>query len=226
MIGAFVIGLFGSLHCIGMCGPVMMTFMGPKHSWSSFSIYHVGRILSYVLIGMLLGAIGASVALFKVQQIAIIFLGVALLVLYGVPSFRHKLEKYYYQSRLYQYLKASMAKNISLRRRRFLSGVANGFFPCGLTYVAAAGAATQTTIFEGALFMVLFGLGTVPSLLAFSFSGSLFFRRIKSLIPRSVSIIAILSGTVMIFRGLLSTFPDFNQMVQASAAALITVCGL
>lgn len=226
MIGAFIIGLFGSLHCVGMCGPVMMAFMGPKQSKSGFALYHSGRILTYVLLGIFLGLIGATVALFQIQQVLAFVLGFGLILLYGIPSVRHRLERFYYESKFYQLLKSFMSNNLSMRRRWFLSGVANGFFPCGLTYVAAAGAVALADPFQGAVFMILFGLGTLPALVALSFAGNVFSGRIKLLIPRSVSIIAILSGFILILRGLLSAFPQFNQMVQANASALITVCGL
>ena len=226
MIGAFVIGLFGSLHCIGMCGPVMMAFMGPKHSKTGFALYHSGRILTYVLIGLLLGLIGATAAFFQFQQVMVFILGFTLLLLYGIPAIRHRIERFYYQSGFYQILKSFMAKNLSVRKRWFFSGIANGFFPCGLTYVAAAGAVALASPLKGALFMILFGLGTLPALTALSFAGSLFARRFKSLIPHSISIVAILSGSLLIMRGLLTTFPQFNQMVQVHAAGLITVCGL
>lgn len=226
MIGALAIGLFGSLHCIGMCGPVMMAFMGPKQSVKGFLIYHFGRVLTYVFLGGVLGLIGASAALFQFQHILVLALGIMLLLLYGIPSIRHRLEKFYYQSQFYGYLKSFMANNLSTRKKWFLSGVANGFFPCGLTYVAAAGAVAIGGLLEGAAYMVLFGIGTLPSLIVLSFAGNQFFGRVKQIIPRSVTAIAIISGSIMILRGLLISFPQFNQLVQAKAAGLITVCGL
>lgn len=226
MIGAFIIGLFGSLHCVGMCGPVMMAFMGPRQSKTGFVMYHSGRILTYVLIGLILGLIGATVALFQLQQILAFVLGFGLIVLYGIPSIRHQLERFYYESKFYHFLKSILSKNLSMRRRWFLSGIANGFFPCGLTYVAAAGAVAIGNSLEGAAFMVLFGLGTLPALITLSFTGNVFSQRLKTLIPRSIPIIAITSGLLLIMRGLLTTFPQFNQLVQANAAGLITVCGL
>lgn len=226
MIGAFIIGLFGSLHCVGMCGPVMLAFMGPKQSKGGFMLYHTGRLLTYVLIGAVLGLLGATAVFFQLQKVLVFILGFGLLLLYGIPSIRHKLEKYYYQSSFYQLLKSFLACNLSMRKRWFLSGVANGFFPCGLTYVAAAGAVALGNPLQGAGFMILFGLGTLPALATLSFAGNILSQKLKSLIPRSVTIIAILSGCIMIMRGLLTTFPAFNQMVQANAAGLITVCGL
>lgn len=226
MIGALIIGLFGSLHCVGMCGPVMMAFMGPRQSKTGFALYHTGRILTYVLLGGILGLIGASATLFHLQQYLVLLLGIVLLLLYGIPSLRHRIEKFYYQSQFYYYLKSFLAGNLSMRRRWFLSGAANGFFPCGLTYVAAAGAVALGNPIEGAAFMVLFGVGTLPSLMIVSFARNRFFGSLKMLIPRSVTLLAILSGSIMVMRGLLTTFPQFNQMVQANAAGLITVCGL
>ncbi|MEP1032252.1 sulfite exporter TauE/SafE family protein [Ekhidna sp.] len=226
MTGAFLIGLLGSLHCVGMCGPVMIAFMGPRQSKTGFLLYHMGRILIYVFIGTLLGLIGATATLLEIQKFMVFVLGIGLILLYGIPSIRHGLERFYYESRFYQLLKSFMSKNLSMRKRWFLSGVANGFFPCGLTYVAAAGAVALASPLQGALFMVLFGLGTLPALIMVSFTGNMFSRKLKSLIPRSVSIVAILSGSILILRGLLTSFPQFNQMVQANAAGLITICGL
>lgn len=226
MIGALLIGLFGSLHCVGMCGPVMLAFMGPSQSRQGFMIYHLGRILTYVFIGLLLGAIGATVALFEMQRIMAFALGFSLILLYGVPSIRHRLERFYYQSRFYQFLKSFLAKNLSMKRRWFLSGIANGFFPCGLTYVASAGAVAYADAIQGMLFMVLFGVGTLPALIALSFTGGKVLGTFKHWIPKAIPVIAILSGSLLIMRGLLTTFPHFNQLVQAKAAGLITVCGL
>lgn len=226
MIGAFIIGLFGSLHCVGMCGPVMMAFMGPNQSRKGFALYHSGRILAYVLIGGVLGLLGATVALIQLQKILAFFLGLVLILLYGVPSIRHRLERFYFESSFYQFLKSFLSRNLSIRKKWFLSGVANGFFPCGLTYVAAAGAVALANPLEGVVFMMFFGLGTLPALIALSFTGNIFSLHFKAIIPRSIPIIAIVSGLILFIRGLLITFPQFNQLVQANATGLITVCGL
>lgn len=225
MIGAFIIGLFGSLHCVGMCGPVMITFMGPKQSKSGFTMYHAGRILTYVFLGLILGLVGATIVFFKLQQVLAFGLGIGLILMYGIPSKRYKLERLYYQSSFYRFLKSFLSKNLSMRKRWFLSGAANGFFPCGLTYVAAAGAVALGSPVQGAIFMVLFGLGTLPALVTLSFAGNIFSGRMKFIIPKSIPTIAIASGLLLITRGLLTTFPQFNQLVQANAAGLITVCG-
>ena len=226
MISALVIGMVGSLHCVGMCGPIMLTFAGPKQSPVTFIFYHFGRVLSYLIIGMLLGLVGESLHFFQIQQVLTIVLGVALLVIYTIPSFRNPLEKWYFQSFVYRQVNKVLARNLGRRRRWFVSGMANGFLPCGLTYVAAAGAVALGDFMEGAIFMLLFGLSTVPALAIVAMGGSWISTRLKAYIPRSVSFIAVLSGIIILLRGLLMTFPDFYQMVRVNAAGLITMCGV
>ena len=225
MIGAFLIGFLGSLHCVGMCGPVMLAFNGTNAKSSGVLLYHGGRIFSYILIGLLLGAVSSFVSVLRIQQVATLLLGVAILLLYGVPRFRSGLEKFYYNSRFYKQIKSSISKNLTLRRRRLLSGVANGFFPCGLTYVAAAGSIVMPGFLSSALFMLLFGLGTLPALFVLHYSGDFLFKRFKAVIPKSLHLVALLSGLLLVYRGALMSFPDFDAKIRESAMGLITVCG-
>ena len=225
MIGAFVIGLFGSLHCVGMCGPVMLAFSGVNQKPLGFLMYHSGRIISYMLIGLILGGIGSFVSVLKIQQLSSLVLGIVILLLYGIPRFRSNIERFYYNSKFYSLIKRVIATNLSMRRRWFISGVANGFFPCGLTYVAAAGAVLMTNFGEGLLFMLLFGLGTIPALLMLQFSGNFLLKRFKHFIPRTLHIVALLSGLIMVYRATLMSFPDFDAKVREGAIGLMTICG-
>ncbi len=226
MIAALVIGFVGSLHCVGMCGPLTLFAMGQHRSATAFSLYHSGRILSYALLGILLGALGYSLQMFQTQQFVTFFLGITLLLLYGIPNFRNRLERFYYQSNFYRFVKQKLSNSISKRKRWIFSGMANGFLPCGLTYVAAASAIAIGGFSEGILFMLLFGLGTVPALLLVTIGGTIVSQKLRKLIPGAISFIAILSGSLLIIRGFLISSPNFNQLVQAKAAGLITICGL
>lgn len=189
-------------------------------------LYHGGRIFSYMMLGILLGGLGYSMQMLHVQQVITFSLGGSLLLLYSIPNLRNRLERFYYQSKFYRFIKQKLSRNLSTKNRWIASGVANGFLPCGLTYVAAASAVATGGFASGILFMLLFGLGTVPALLLVTMGGSLVSSKMKRLIPGAVSFVAILSGCVLILRGLLISSPDFNQMVQTKAAGLITVCGL
>ncbi|MBC6401744.1 MAG: sulfite exporter TauE/SafE family protein [Ekhidna sp.] len=226
MTGAFLIGLMGSLHCVGMCGPVMLAFNGANQKSGGFAVYHSGRILSYLMIGLVLGGVGSFILILKIQQIATLVLGAIILLLYGIPDFRNRIERLYYQSKFYHFIRAIISKNLSLKRRWFFSGAANGFFPCGLTYIAAAGAIVMSDFWQGALFMLFFGLGTIPALFILQFSGNFIVRRFKNLIPGSMYFVALLSGLLMIYRGTVMIFPDFDAKVREGAIGLMTVCGL
>ncbi|MFK7952214.1 MAG: sulfite exporter TauE/SafE family protein [Ekhidna sp.] len=226
MISGFVIGFVGSLHCIGMCGPLTLMMMGSRRSLYSFALYHLGRIMVYVLIGLLLGLIGHSIQLMELQKVITILLGAGLILLYGIPKIRNRIERFYYNSSFNKQVRKLLANQLSTKKRWFFSGIANGFLPCGLTYVAAAGAIVLPTYAEASLFMIAFGLGTIPALALFTITGSSLTNRFKKFIPNTISFIAILSGSLLLLRGLLITLPDFNQLVQANAAGLITVCGL
>ncbi|MEM9339001.1 MAG: sulfite exporter TauE/SafE family protein [Bacteroidota bacterium] len=225
MIGAFVMGVVGSLHCVGMCGPLNLLMLSSSRSYTSYFLYHAGRVTSYLLLGLVLGLIGHSFQLFKLQQAVTFTLGVTLFALYGIPGVRAKLEKYYYQSALYKVLRRTLSKNFSSRKRWFLSGAANGLLPCGLTYVAAAGSVVAGTTAKGVAFMLLFGLGTLPGLLLLSI-GVTTSGFLRTMVPKAIPFIAILSGGILLLRGFLISYPNFNQLVQAKAVGLITVCGL
>lgn len=225
MISALVIGFFGSLHCLGMCGPLMITFIGPSRKASTVLYYHAGRIVAYGAIGLFLGLIGESVAFFSIQKYVTLLMGFFLIILYGVPKVRGRVERWYYNSRFSGFIRKELSKNVSSGKRWFLSGLANGFLPCGLTYIAAAGAVALGNYANGVLFMVLFGLGTLPALLGLQISSIFTLSRVKRFLPRVTAIIAILSGAILMLRGALMTFPSFNQMVQANAMSLIHVCG-
>lgn len=226
MIAAFVIGFVGSLHCLGMCGPLNLLMIGKSRSLGSFLLYHSGRISVYVLIGLILGILGFSLALFQAQVVVTFIAGASLLLVYGIPGIRGRVERAYYRSRFYQFIRRNLTKNLDKRNRWFLSGVANGFLPCGLTYVAAAGAVVMGSLIEGALFMTFFGLGTMPALSLLTLTGALSSDRLRKIIPNTISVVAVISGGILVLRGLLISLPEFNQMVQANAAGLITVCGL
>ena len=224
MILALTIGLFGSLHCIGMCGP--LTLLMTRSSWSGFVLYHFARLVTYMLIGLVFGWIGYSLQLFKIQQIATIVIGLLLIVLYGIPSVKSRMEQFYYHSKIYKAIVKLSGKGTSEWSNTLMRGVANGLLPCGLTYIAAAGAVAKTNPVEGILFMGMFGLGTLPALALVKVIQNIPIKNLSKIIPRSTTLIGLLSGFVLVLRGWTVAFPDFNELVQANVRSFITVCGL
>jgi len=187
---AFFIGLLGSLHCIGMCGP--LAFAVPfKHSgwghllWNKF-IYQFGRIISYCFLGALVGLMGKQIWQAGLQQGISIFTG-ALIILAAF-------------SRLFKFsvLKGTPLKILSPFNKVFsyafkhkfnhlIIGIINGLLPCGFVYLALAGALNTGSIKHGIIYMFWFGVGTVPLMLSAAiivgFSGFTFRNTLNKIVP-------------------------------------------
>lgn len=209
LLSAIILGLMGSLHCIGMCGPI--AFMLPVDRNNNLkkllqvSIYHFGRLLSYALIGLVFGLLGKGLYIFGMQQKLSIGVGLLMIILVLIPAKTlnsYKLSKPVYniiskvKNRLGQELKKKTPDT-------FLTiGFLNGFLPCGLVYMALFGAIAMGSAWEGSLYMMLFGLGTVPLMTsAIYFSGFLkgtLRHRVQKLIPAFVVVI----GLFFILRGM------------------------
>jgi sulfite exporter TauE/SafE len=216
---AFVLGLVGSLHCAGMCGPLTFALQQLPGSALRFVpsrlAYNLGRVVTYSLLGLVCGLAGKAISLAGFERGLSIALGVALLA--GLFISRKLVVS---SSRLVERLKTRMGA--LLRRRSFASqcllGLLNGLLPCGLVYVACAGAASTGNIFHAAGYMALFGAGTVPMMLAIALSGRLmpFSLRLKlaKVIPVSVMVLAAL----LIMRGLSLGIPYLSPDFSGSAS--------
>ena len=223
MIAAFVIGLVGSLHCVGMCGPLMLT-MTQKRSWLGFSVYHVGRMLVYIGWGLFFGLIGFSTHLLGIQEVVSWILGTIIIVVFIVSSWRNRLEKWYLNSSLYQFVKQSLTSRISPRNRSFVAGLLNGFLPCGLTYLAVGYSVLASSLWGAVGIMAAFGLGTLPLLIVTKW-GYLKMRGFSVLTKKLTPVIGMIAGFLLILRAdwlqsedLITRFQD--QMIRA-----VTYCG-
>ena len=215
---ALVLGLVGSLHCAGMCGPLALALPRTGGSVPTFlagrAAYNLGRVITYCLMGVVFGLAGQTLMLAGVQRWLSITLGVLLLVgLFG----SRKLALWRPATLLVERLKVGMG---AVLRRRSLGalgilGLLNGLLPCGLVYVAVAGAMTTGGLVAGAQYMVAFGVGTVPMMLAIGLSGELvpFSWRLKlgKVIPVSVFLVA----SLLILRGLSLGIPFLSPDLAA-----------
>ncbi len=181
LISAVLLGLMGSFHCVGMCGPI--AFMLPVDRTNNLKkfgqifIYHLGRLLAYGIIGLVFGILGKGLYLFGIQQKLSIIIGIVMVVIVMIP---YKIFNRYNFSRPVLGLISKVKNHLGLALKKqgpdtFLSiGFLNGFLPCGLVYMGLLGALGMGDAVKGMLFMVLFGLGTIPLMTsAIYFSGML-----------------------------------------------------
>lgn len=225
---AFLIGLFGSLHCAGMCGPIVLGLPSASESGSEFTmrklIYNFGRIASYGIIGLVMGLFGRGLSLWTSQQYLSIALGIIILLRIFLPGriFPDDL----FLGQLSFKLKGQFGK--LLRSQSRLSnlgmGVLNGFLPCGLVYAALAGAISTGEAFKGMLFMIIFGLGTFPLMLVISLFGGVININIKRKFNRLIPFFAALLALVFILRGLNLGIPMISPKMHIKAAVMKADC--
>ena len=130
-------------------------------------LYHIGKILSYALIGVLFGLFTAFITSYKIQSWITISAGIFIGILAFTPAILNYVEKKGFKAfnRIIRFKnKISKALDKNKAEYGFYIGFFNGFIPCGLVYIAAIGAMVQPTVIESVLYMVLFGIGTVPFL--------------------------------------------------------------
>ncbi|WP_179317048.1 sulfite exporter TauE/SafE family protein [Winogradskyella undariae] len=209
LISAFVLGFLGSLHCVGMCGPI--AFMLPVDRSNSFkkvsqiAIYHFGRLLAYSIIGLTFGIVGKSFYIFGIQQQLSIIIGALMIIVVLLPH--HIIGKYNLSKPLYKVIskvKSSLGKALKKKTAdTFLTiGFLNGFLPCGLVYMAVFGAIASGSLLQGSLYMLLFGLGTIPLMTMAIYLGKFLNSTIKQRIQKAIPIFVIIIGVLFILRGL------------------------
>jgi len=171
---AFLLGLVGSLHCAGMCGPLLLALAKARPRTVQKStgrvFYHLGRVASYCGIGLLLGLLGHVAAPAGFQRWLSMALGVVLLAgLLVASKFTLAAPVLKWVGWLNSSMRGLLQRN-SLASQAMM-GALNGLLPCGLVYVAAVGATATGHPLTGATYMALFGLGTWPMMLGIHFAG-------------------------------------------------------
>ena len=209
LYSALIFGLLGSFHCIGMCGPI--AFMLPVSRDNNFKkaiqviLYHIGRLVAYSLIGLIFGLIGKSLNLFGLQQQLSIWVGVAMIVVILLPSKR--LRKYSLTGPITMAIgrvKSSLGKALKKKSPdTFLTiGFLNGLLPCGLVYMAVFGAIATGSTAKGSLYMIIFGLGTVPLMTSAIYFSGMLTGLMRKRIQRFIPLFVVVVGVLFILRGL------------------------
>jgi sulfite exporter TauE/SafE len=209
LVSAFVLGLLGSFHCVGMCGPI--AFMLPVDRTNSLkkifqiTLYHFGRLLAYSLIGLVFGIVGKSLYIFGLQQQLSIAIGILMIIVVLIPY--KTFNKYNFSKPLYKIIgKVKSALGKELKKKTpdtFLTiGFLNGFLPCGLVYMAVFAAIATGNLLDGSLYMVLFGLGTIPLMTTAIYISRFLKGSIRQHIQKAIPVFVIIIGALFILRGL------------------------
>lgn len=203
ILAGLTLGALGSLHCAGMCGPLVAACMGAGSGNVSVSkaslMYQVGRISTYVTLGLLFGYFGSSLELLAGQSYASIFAGLLLLF---VALFGRKIEAKIGVSNVlakaFGYTSARLGAAAPLG-----FGLLNGLLPCGLVYTALAASLAFGDPAIGAIFMLSFGIATSPLLMAVSYVS----QRWRGLSSKLFPLVSFIAGSVLIYRGMQAELP-------------------
>ena len=209
LLPAFLLGLISSFHCVGMCGPlaiaVPVQHLSPNAKRLAIVLYHLGRILTYTLLGLLFGILGRHLFIGGFQQKASLVLGsiILLVVIYQRLTKKRYNPPFvqYFTERLQEVMRMLWGQHSSFSS--FLLGMTNGLLPCGMVYFALAGALSNDTITGSIYFMGLFGVGTLPLMLSVHFLGTGYLTlSFRSKARRLVPVFIGFMGVLLILRGL------------------------
>ena len=213
---ALSLGFFGSMHCIGMCGPLALgvsklAYSNQRNYFISSFKYNIGRVVTYTLLGLVFGLVGQTLIMSGFQRIFSILAGLVLIVLFLFSlDFEQFLRKSKFLNRGLSKISVLISETTSSRwmKMPFAFGLANGLLPCGLVYLALAGSLTYGGVEEGMLFMFLFGISTIPALFILAIGGNFLSGKFRISLRKLLPFIQLIMGAYLIYRGIAVGIPD------------------
>ncbi len=214
----------GSFHCAGMCGPIAIALPLQGNTTAQKiaggTLYNLGRTVTYGLMGAVFGFLGQGIVMIGFQQKVSILMGAVMIISVLFPALfknQYRLDKNWFS--IVGKLKKLMGNLFSVRSYSslFFIGLLNGLLPCGLVYMAIAGAIGTGNVANGTLYMILFGLGTIPMMLSISLAGNMMSVSIRKKVNKLIPALIVFVGLLFILRGLSLGIPFLSppkQMIE------------
>ncbi|KGO94949.1 sulfite exporter TauE/SafE family protein [Flavobacterium subsaxonicum] len=214
LYSALLLGLISSLHCMGMCGPIAMMLPvdhnNPAKKASQILLYHLGRLTAYGTLGLALGILGRGFYLAGMQQQLSIIAGILMIAIVMIPE--KVFSNYNFSKPVYRIIskvKTSLGSQFKKRTYKalFVTGLLNGFLPCGLVYAALFGAIAMQNVPLGMLYMLLYGVGTIPLMSVVVYASAFLTNPMRNTMVKIVPYVAVFIGMLFIVRGLGLSIP-------------------
>ncbi|WP_332024041.1 sulfite exporter TauE/SafE family protein [Kaistella sp.] len=222
IFSALALGFASGFHCIGMCGPIALSLGLTKKQAANYYLqnltYQFGRIVTYSLLGALLGILGQGFEIAGFQKYLTIGAGILLIIMavfsFGGTDFASKIP---FLSQFLFKVKMNLGKFMQKAdyRSRFSTGILNGFLPCGMVYIALTASLAAGGILQGATFMALFGVGTLPFMFFVVLLGNLMTTAFRIKILKFVPVMMLVLGGLFILRGLELGIPYISPKEEA-----------
>jgi len=221
LISGFVLGFAGSVHCIGMCGPLALSlpfqvFKG-LYKWLAVFFYNIGRVFTYIGIGLAAGLLGRGVNWFGLTQIISIVLGLMIVLSVLLPRLFPKTEWSFLRG--FKQWQINAMQQIMVKQSAgwmFVFGLLNGLLPCGLVYTAVAASLVAHNIYESMLFMGFFGMGTIPAMILLVAAAQYLPQKIRNQFRKLVPVFTLMIGFLLILRGLNLDIPFISPYLNAA----------
>ncbi len=222
---AFFIGLFGSIHCIGMCGPLAFAIPITENKWwliiTDKILYNLGRVITYTILGLLIGFIGKQLWIYGLQQGVSLLSGLLIIMAGLTRLFKIRLEGSKFLSAVTRPVNTLLSYALRHHSGHFIIGIVNGLLPRGFVYLALAGALNTSSPVTSAQFMFWFGAGTFPLMLLATISSGFIGPIVRRRINRVIPYVMVCLGFWFILRGLNLNIPYLSPAKQVGG---VTVC--
>jgi len=187
-----LLGLLGTGHCVGMCGPLVLALPGRERRLAPHLLYHFGRMNTYVFFGAILGGLGQvlqaggekllamttwiQIGMTLFSSLFLLWFGLSKLGIMPAPKWMKAANPQLIPGfKMFQKELINLQGNLSY----YLLGVLFGFLPCGLSYAAFAVALSTGQLLQGASVVFIFTLGTIPGLLIVGVTASKLFQKYR-----------------------------------------------
>jgi len=227
IIAGFSLGAVSSLHCVAMCGPLSMALpIQYLFKWQrvvSILLYQAGRVITYSTLGLIFGLAGRRVYLAGFQQWFSIIMGMLILILIVQYWIFRKNIHPTFLGRFYFLVQKAMRKILKIKGMLpfLFFGIANGFLPCGMVYIALAGALVTTQVSHSVLFMAMFGLGTLPAMFAVNYFRQFFTLSLRNSFRKAVPVFVSVMAVILILRGLNLGIPFISPVLQSAPGEVV-----
>ena len=212
-----------------MCGPIAMMLPVDRSNEAKkitqIITYHIGKLTAYGTLGLIFGLLGRSFYLAGMQQQLSIIVGILMILVAVIPE--RIFAKYNFSKPVYKVItkvKSSLGQQFKNKSYKsfFTIGLLNGFLPCGMVYVALFGAIAMQNVSLGIGYMILFGIGTIPMMVAVVYASGLISFSFRGTIQKTIPLVAVIIGMLFIIRGLGLDIPylspsNMSLFVQSEA---------
>lgn len=224
LIAGLVLGITSNFHCLGMCGPIAMAIpVNRKSTWTTLSgilQYNAGRILTYALLGAVVGSIGITVETLGFLQWVSIIAGIFMIIFAWRKWFSRIFSGHFPTFGIQGFVSKSLGNVLAMQTpfKLTLLGMINGLLPCGMVYIGLMNALLAGNPLSSAYAMIAFGVGTIPAMFAVGFAANRISRSVRQKINKVVPFLLTFIGVLIVLRGMNLDIPYISPKVKMTTS--------